>query len=61
MFDKFIYKLCDKIATFCETTKSRIKTTSEKDWLKGYHKWKKRINNNDTDNTGNTNTTNTKI
>ena len=45
----------------CESIKSRINTTSQKDWLNGYHKWKRHINKNDTDNTGNTNTTNTKI
>ena len=60
MFDSIIYKICDKIVSICESIKSRIKTTPEKSWLKGYNKWKSRINKNDTDNTGNTNTTNTK-
>ena len=60
MFDGFIYSLLDKIISICESLQSRIKTTKQKDWLKGYNKWKSRINNNDTDNTGNTNTTNTK-
>lgn len=60
MFDSIIYKICDKIVSICESIKDRIKTTPDKDWIKGYRKWKSRINNNDTDNTGNTNTTNTK-
>ena len=49
MFDNFIYRLCDKIVTICESIKSRIKTTRDKDWIKGYRKWKSRINNNEGD------------
>jgi len=49
MFDEFIYRLCDKIVTICESIKSRIKTTSNKDWIKGYRKHKSRINKNDTE------------
>jgi len=61
MFDNIIYKICNKMINLCESIKSRINTISQKDWLNGYHKWKRHINKNDTDNTGNTNTTNTKI
>ena len=60
MFDSIIYRMCDKIVSICESIQSRIKTTPQKSWLKGYNEWKSRINKNDTDNTGNTNTTNTK-
>ena len=49
MFDEFIYRLCDKIVSICESIQSRIKTTSDKKWIKGYHKWKSRINKNDTE------------
>ena len=36
MFDKIIYKICDKVVSICESIKGRIKTTPQKDWLKGY-------------------------
>ena len=49
MFDEFIYGLCDKIVTICESIQSRIKTKNQKDWLNGYNKWKSRINKNDTE------------
>jgi hypothetical protein len=60
MFDKIVYRICDKIVSVCELIKDRIRATPQKDWIKDYRKWKSRINNNDTENTGNTNTTNTK-
>jgi len=49
MFDGLIYRLCDKIVSICESIKSRIKSTPEKSWLKGYNRWKSRINKNDTE------------
>jgi len=49
MLDKFIYRLCDKIVSICESIQNRIKTTNQKDWLNGYNKWKSRINKNDTE------------
>jgi hypothetical protein len=49
MFDEFIYRLCDKIVTICESIQSRIKSTKDKDWIKGYRKWKSHINKNDTE------------
>jgi len=49
MFDNFIYRLCDMIVSICESIQSRIKTTNQKDLLKGYNKWKSRINKNDTE------------
>ncbi len=49
MFDKIVYRICDKIVSICESIKGRIKTTPQKDWLKGYRKWKSRINNNEGD------------
>ena len=61
MFDKIVYRICDKIVSICESIKGRIKTTPQKDWLKGYRKWKSRINKNEGDKTAYTNTTNTKI
>jgi hypothetical protein len=49
MFDSIIYKLCDKIVSICERIQNRIKNTPQKDWLKGYHKWKRSINKNEAD------------
>ena len=49
MFDGLIYRLCDKIVSICESIKDRIRNTPQKDWLKGYHKHKSRINKNDTE------------
>jgi hypothetical protein len=48
MFDEFIYRMCDKIVSICESIKDRIKNTPQKNWLKGYRKHKSRINKNDT-------------
>jgi len=49
MFDSIVYKLCDKIVSVCEKIQTRIKDTPQKDWLKGYRKWKSRINKNEGD------------
>ncbi len=49
MFDGLLYRFLDKIVSICESIKSRIKTTKQKDWTKGYNKWKKSINKNDAD------------
>jgi len=49
MFDNFIYRLCDKIVSFCERIQNRIKNTPQKKWLKEYFKHKSLINKNDTE------------
>ena len=49
MFDKIVYRICDKIVSVCELIKDRIRTTPQKDWIKGYRKWKSRINKNEGD------------
>jgi hypothetical protein len=42
MFDNIIYKLCDVISNLCDKIKTRIKTTPQKNWVKGYNEWKKK-------------------